>query len=122
MPLNENSTTKKRELKKGYMLNTFPQGKNLSVLEKFQMLKDAGFEGVEPNSHSDRKEILEARDKTGLAVASISCGTHTRFFSHPAASERKKGSDGLRQALQDAKAFGAKSVLVVAGGVDEKTT
>ena len=116
----EVSTPKKRDFKKGYMLNTFPQGKNLSMLEKFQMLKDAGFDGVEPNSHSDRKEILEARDKTGLAVASISCGTHTRFFSHPAAGERQKGLDGLKQALQDAKAFGAKSVLVVVGGVDEK--
>ncbi|MEO5804024.1 MAG: sugar phosphate isomerase/epimerase family protein [Verrucomicrobiota bacterium] len=122
MPSNENSPLKKRELKKGYMLNTFPQGKNLSTLDKFQMLKDAGFEGVEPNSHSDRAEVLDACDKTGLAVASISCGPHTRLFSHPAPSERQKGLDGLRQALQDAKAFGAKSVLVVAGGVDEKTS
>ena len=122
MPENQNSSPKKRGLKKGYMLNTFPQGKNLSLLEKFQMLKDAGFDGVEPNSHSDRKEILDAQEKTGLAVASISCGTHTRFFSNPAPGERKKGSDGLREALHDAKAFGAKSVLVVAGVVDEKTT
>jgi hexulose-6-phosphate isomerase len=118
----EVSTPKKRELKKGYMLNTFPQGKNLSMLEKFQMLKEAGFDGVEPNSHSDRNEILEAQDKTGLAVASISCGPHTRMFSHAAPSERKKGLDGLLHALRDAKAFCAKSILVVAVGVDEKTS
>jgi hexulose-6-phosphate isomerase len=85
-------------------------------------LKDAGFDGVEPNSHSDRKEVMEARDKTGLEIASISCGPHTRMFSHAAPGERQKGLDGLRQALQDAKVFGAKSVLVVAGIVDEKTT
>jgi hexulose-6-phosphate isomerase len=118
----ENSAPKKRTLKKGYMLNTFPQGKNLSLLAKFQMLKDAGFDGVEPNSHSDQNEVLEACEKTGLAIASISCGPHTRMFSHAAPSERKKGLDGLLHALRDAKAFGAKSILVVAGGVDEKTS
>jgi hexulose-6-phosphate isomerase len=118
----ENSAQKKRALKKGYMLNTFPQGKNLSLLEKIKLLKDAGFDGVEPNSHSDQNEVLEACEKTGLAIASISCGPHTRMFSHAAPSERKKGLDGLLHALRDAKAFGAKSILVVAGGVDEKTS
>jgi L-ribulose-5-phosphate 3-epimerase len=109
----------KRELKKGYMLNTFPEGKNYSLLEKFQMLKDAGFEGVEVRSHSDQKEVLEARDKTGLAIASVAAGPQTRPFSSPNPSERARAVDGLKQALRDAKTYGASSVLTVAGGVDE---
>ena len=102
------------------MLNTFPPGKKLSIADKFKLLKRAGFDGVEPNSHMDREELLAARDASGLEIASISCGGHTRMFSHPAPSERRKGIEGLRYALESAKLFGAKSVLVVAGGVSEK--
>ncbi len=110
----------KRELKKGYMLNTFPEGKNLSLLEKFQMLKDAGFEGVEVRSHYDQKEVLAARDKTGLAIPSVAAGQHTRPLSSPNPGDRARAVEGLKQALRDAKAYGASSVLTVAGIVDEK--
>src|SRR5688572_7749809 len=82
---------KKRALKKGYMLNAFPPAKNLKILDKFKLLKAAGFDGVEPNSHLDRAEILQAQEATGLEVASISCGDHTRMFSNQAPSERQKG-------------------------------
>ncbi len=102
------------------MLNTFPPAKGLSIADKFALLKAAGFDGVEPNSHLDREEVLKARDATELEIASISCGEHTRLFSHPARSERQKGVEGLRYALESAKVYGAKSVLVVAGGVSEK--
>jgi L-ribulose-5-phosphate 3-epimerase len=113
---------RKRSLKKGYMLNAFPQAKNLKMLDKFKMLKAAGFDGVEPNSHADRKDMLEARDQTGLEIASISCGDHSRMLALPAPSERQKGVDGLLYALETAKAAGAKSILVVAGGVNENIT
>src|SRR5262245_30637223 len=112
----------KRELKKGYMLNTFPEGKNFSTLEKFQLLKDTGFEGVEVRSHSDQKEILEARDKTGLAIPSVAAGPHTRPLASPNPSERARAVEGLKQALRDAKAYGASSVLTVCGGVDERVS
>lgn len=119
----ENIPVKKRPLKKGYMMSTFPKGKgNLSWLEKFQMLKDAGFDGAEPPSHVDPKEILKARDATGLAIASVVAGPHTRAMSAAAPSTRSKGADGLKQALRDAKVYGASSVLCVAGLVNENTS
>ena len=118
MPLAENSTTRKRELKKGFMLNTFPSAKNMTWLEKFKLLKEVGFEGVEPSSHLDQKEILKARDESGLEIASVSSGGHSRWLSEPTASLRKQGLDGLMQALRDAKAYGASSVLCVAGMVN----
>ncbi|MEZ4904224.1 MAG: hypothetical protein R2822_21965 [Spirosomataceae bacterium] len=46
----------------------------LSVLDKFKLLKDLGFDGVELDSPNnlDPKEILEARDKTGLELPALS--------------------------------------------------
>ena len=112
------ATGKKRDLKKGYMLNTFP-GKDLPPLEKFKMLKTAGFDGVEPPSHQDQDEMLRARDETGLQIPSVSCGHDARLLSHPNPEERTKGVDGIKQALRDAKRYGASSILVVPGGVDK---
>jgi L-ribulose-5-phosphate 3-epimerase len=112
----------KRPLKKGWMLNSFPEGKNFSLLEKFNMLKAAGFDGVEPNSHLDRDDVLKARDASGLEIASISCGEHSRLLSDQAPARRKQGVDGLLFALENAKAYGAKSILVVAGGVNENVS
>src|SRR2546429_6984336 len=99
---------KKRDLKKGYMLGTFP-GKDLPLIEKFKILKDAGFEGVEPPSHLDHEEVLRARDETGLAIPSVSCGKHSRALSHANPNERTAGVEGVKQALRDAKRYGASS-------------
>lgn len=117
----ENAVVKKRELKKGFMMSTFPaEGKKMTWLEKFKLLKATGFDGAEPPSHLDQKEILKARDEAGLEISSVVCGTHSRWLSEPAASVRQQGVEGLMQALRDAKAYGASSVLCVAGVVNEK--
>lgn len=120
---NEGATVpvRKRELKKGYFLNSFPAAK-YSLLDKFKMLKEAGFEGVEPPSHLNQDEVLKAAEETGLKIASVSTGAHSRMLSGANPTMRQQGVDGLKQALQDAKKYGASSVLVVAGGVDEKTS
>ena len=112
----------KRTLKKGYMLNAFPPLKKASLLDKFKMVKAAGFDGVEPNSSLDRDEILKAQQATGLEVASISCGDHTRMFADQAPPRRQQGVEGLIRAVETAHAAGAKSVLVVAGGVNENVS
>ncbi len=115
------ASVRKRPLKKGYMLNTFP-ARELPVLEKFRLLKAAGFEGVEPPSHMDQDEVLRARDATGLAVASVSCGAHSRMLANPSPAQRAKGVEGIQQALRDAKRYGAPAILVVPGGVTERIT
>ena len=117
----ESST--KRAFKKGYMLNTFPGGKkSLSVLGQFKLLKEAGFDGVEPSSELDPEEVLQARDATSLAIASVSCGTGTRSFASPKAAVREKATQELIRDLQNAKNYGASSVLVVPGGVSEEVS
>ena len=108
------ASDKKRAIKKAIMWGTV--GVKGSVLEKMKMVKEAGFEGVEPNSHMDQKEVIAALEATGLQAASVCCGTHWNLtLSHPSESIREKGLEGLKQSLRDAKAYGATSVLLVPG-------
>jgi len=107
----------KRNLKKGIWYAATP-GK--TVLEKFQAAKAAGFDGIEPHSHLDQDEVLRARDETGVAVTSVSCGQYSRGLSNPEAAKRAEAVEGVKQALRDAKRYGASSVLVVPGGVTEQ--
>ena len=105
---------KKRNLKKAIMWGTV--GVKGTVLEKMQLVKEAGFEGVEPNSHMSQDEVVEALDKTGLQAASVCCNTHWQLtLSHPSENIREKGLEGLRQTLRDAKRYGAGSILLVPG-------
>jgi hexulose-6-phosphate isomerase len=87
-----------------------------SVLEKFKAVKEAGFEGVEPMSHMNQDEVVKAFEETGLKAASVCCNTHWHLtLSHPSPETREKGLEGLKQALRDAKRYGATSVLLVPG-------
>jgi L-ribulose-5-phosphate 3-epimerase len=112
------ATTRRRDLKKGYMLNTFP-GKAVPLRQQFQMLKTAGFDGVEPRSHLDQDEVLRARDATGLEIPSVTCGTHSRMLAQPDPGVQTAGAEGIQQALRDARRYGASSILVVPGLVNE---
>ena len=109
----------KRNLKKGIWYSSAP-GK--TALEKFQAAKAAGFDGIEPPSHLDQDEVLRARDASGLAIPSVSCGQHSRGLASPDAAKRDEAVAGIKQALRDAKRYGASSILVVPGGVNEQVT
>jgi hexulose-6-phosphate isomerase len=91
-----------------------------SVLEKFQAVKAAGFEGVEPMSHMNQDEVVKALEETGLKAASVCCNTHwQKPLSHPDEKARQDGLEGLLHALKDAKRYGASSVLLVPGRVNK---
>jgi L-ribulose-5-phosphate 3-epimerase len=112
---------KKRQIKKAMMYATI--GYPGSVMQKLMAVKAAGFEGVEPMSHMRQEEVLEALDKSGLKAASVCCNTHWgKPLSHADASARQEGLEGLLQALKDAKAYGATSVLLVPGVVNKQVT
>jgi len=105
---------RKRALRKAIMWGTV--GVKGSTLEKMKQVKEAGFEGVEPNSHMDQDEVVAALEATGLKAASVCCGTHWNLtLSHPSESRREQGLEGLKQSLRDAKRYGAGSVLLVPG-------
>jgi L-ribulose-5-phosphate 3-epimerase len=103
---------KKREIKKAIMFATV--GVKGSVLEKFKAIKAAGFAGVEPMSHMNQDEVLKARDEAGLQTPSVCCSTHwTENMASPDAAMRERALAGLKQTLQDAKRYGASSVLFI---------
>jgi L-ribulose-5-phosphate 3-epimerase len=111
----------KRNIRKAIMYATV--GVKGSVLEKFQQVKDAGYEGVEAMSHMNQAEVLKARDATGLIVPSVCGSKHwDKTLSHPNESVREEGLQALLQTLQDAKAYGAKSVLLVPGVVNREVS
>lgn len=98
---------------------------NLSLLEKFQLLKEIGYDGVELNSPSDLelKEVLDARDKTGLTIHGVVNSVHWRqTLSDPNPEVRAQGLAGLKTALRDAAAYGATSVLLVPAVVSKEVS
>ena len=112
---------RKRRIKKAVMYATV--GVKGSVLEKFKAIQDAGFEGVEPMSHMNQDEVLKALEATGLKAASTCCGTHwEKPVSHPDPKVRQEGLEGLKQALRDAKRYGASSVLFVPAVVNKEVS
>ena len=113
---------KTRAMKKGFMFATLssPTSQKLSVLERFQLLSDAKFDGVEVGSAMNQTEVLVARDKTGIAIPSVVISTHwAKPLSDPNPAARQVGLDGLLQGLRDAKAYGASSVLLVPAVVNK---
>ena len=125
LPAFKPSRATPRANKKGFMFSTFraTPGKTQSLREKFQMLKTAGFHGLEIQSGNDQKEVLAARDAAGLEIPSVLLATHwTHPFTDPNPSKRETSVEALKIALRDAKAYGAKSVLVVPAVVNKTTS
>jgi L-ribulose-5-phosphate 3-epimerase len=111
----------KRDIRKAIMYDTVKL--HGTVLEKFQAVKTAGFEGIEPMSHMNQSEVLEALKTSGLAAASVCCSTHWKKpLSDPNPAVREEGLHGLEQALRDAKAYGASSVLLVPAVVNKQVS
>src|SRR2546430_16895980 len=105
------SAASHRKLRKAIMHSTI--GVKGSVLEKYRVMKEAGFEGVEPMGGMDREEVLAAFKETGLKAASVCDHIHwVKPLSAPDEGTRKLGLDGLLLSLQDARAYGAGSVQI----------
>ena len=93
-----------------------------SIEEKLELVKSLGFLGVEMDSPSniDKDEAVKARDKTGIVIHGVidSVHWHTRL-SDPNPEVRAKGLAALKGALEDARAYGADTVLLVPGKVSD---
>lgn len=116
---NETPTPAKRTFKKAIMWGTV--GMKGSLLEKMKAVKAAGFDGVEMTSHLDQAEVLKAREATGLEITSVCGERHWKLpLSHPDPKVREEGLAALKQTLRDAKAYGADSILLVPGVVNNE--
>ena len=97
-------------------------GEGDTVLAKFQLVKELGFDGIELDSPNglDRQEVLDARDQTGLPIHGVVDSVHWgKPFSHPNPKVRAEGVRALETALDDCKAYGGDTVLVVPAVVNK---
>ena len=109
---------KKRTLKKAVNLGMCKDG--ATVADKFKIIKDAGFDGIEINRPGEPPldEVIRARDASGLEVAGIICTTHwNKPLSSPDPAVREQGFNGLKLALQESAELGCNRVLLVPGVV-----
>jgi L-ribulose-5-phosphate 3-epimerase len=100
--------------KKAFMLGGRLNSAN--VVDQFQLLKDAGFDGVEIDAPSDiaRDDVLRARDKTGLIIHGVCGSRHWKDpLSDPDPKVVESGLAAIRQALADCKAYDGTTVLLV---------
>jgi hexulose-6-phosphate isomerase len=94
-----------------------------SVLEKFQLQKELGYDGMELVSpwNGDVEEVRAASEKTGMPVHAVVDMAHWEIrLSSPDPKVREKGVAILEQALRDAHSFGGSAVLLVPGKVTGK--
>lgn len=97
----------------------------LSVLDKFKLVKDLGFDGIEFNSPLDIpiKELLNARDKTGVEIPSTVNKDHWgKPLSDPDAEVRNFIIQSIGQSLEETKKLGGDTLLVVPGVVNDKVS
>ncbi len=110
-----------RTIRKGIMWGSNGVGK--TIREKFRSAKAAGFDGIEPMSHLNRDEVLRAMKETGLTVPSVCGEMHWKYLlSDPDPGVREKGVEALRLSIEDASIYGADTVLLVPGRVNETVT
>ncbi|MFN0205741.1 MAG: sugar phosphate isomerase/epimerase family protein [Planctomycetota bacterium] len=94
-----------------------------TLAEKFQLLKDLGFDGVEVNrpDAAPIDELLKARDAAKIEIANVVDSVHwSQTLGDPDPEIRKKGRESLEAALRDAKALDCKTVLLVPAVVNDK--
>jgi hexulose-6-phosphate isomerase len=111
---------KKRPIKKAVNLGMVKSSG--STLDKFKMIQDAGFDGVELNRPDalPLDDLLKAKSATGLAIANVICSTHWgKPLTHQDPAVREQGLRGLKLALQEAGELGSPAVLLVPGVVNK---
>ena len=96
-----------------------------TLLDKFKVLKELGFDGVEldsPNMHN-LDDVLRARDESGLEIHGVVDSVHWNdTLSHPDAEVRARGVEALKTAIRDSKAYGGTTVLLVPAKVDKQVS
>jgi len=94
---------------------------NMSLVEKFKMLKELGFDGIDVDQRVEHDDVRRAREESGLIVHGVVDYDHWKLpLSHPDAKVRAKGLETLQASLRDSKAYGGTTVLLVVGIVNKE--
>ncbi len=110
-------------LKKGLGFGMIKE--DLSLTDKFKLVKDLGFDGIELNSpvDLDKSEVIDAKEKSGIELPSVVNKDHwQKPLSDPDPQVRKEIIQSVAQSLQEVKDFGGDTVLIVPGVVNEKVS
>jgi hexulose-6-phosphate isomerase len=111
-------------IKKAVEFNMLP--KSLSILDAFQLAKDCGFEEIEcPTTPEQAKaeEMLAASKNTGLRIHSVMNQAHWTYpLSSPDPVAVEKSMEGMRASLNNAKRWGADTVLLVPAVVNPQVS
>ncbi len=108
-------------LKKGLGFGMIEE--DLSLVDKFKLAKDLGFDGIEFNSPIGVPitELITARDRTGIELPSVVNKDHWPHpLSDPDASVRQFTIDSVAKSLNEVRELGGDTVLVVPGVVNDK--
>ena len=119
----QNSAMRKVALKKSLGLGMIKE--ELSLTDKFKLVKDLGFDGVELNSPVDFSisEILKAKSASGIELPTVVNKDHwSAPLSDPDPAVRKKCIVSVAKSLQEVRDLGGDTVLVVPGVVNEKVS
>ena len=94
-------------------------------LEKLTLAKKLGIQGVEVDSPSglNKEEAKKAAEQTGVKIHGVIDSVHWRdTLSSPDEATRAKGLKALISGIEDAKFFGADTLLLVPGVVNKDAT
>lgn len=98
---------------------------DLSLVEKFKLVKSLGFDGVELNypHELDESEILEAKEESGIELPGTVNSLHWKKPpSHPDSSVRAECTDSMIEALEKTKLYGGTTVLLVPAVVNDEVS
>src|SRR6201996_5728308 len=104
--------------------NMLPE--KISIMERFQLAKDCGFERIEcptTRDQGDAEKMKAASEKTGLPIPSVMNMDHWAYpFSSADPTVVEKSLDGARVSIRNAHLWGASTVLLVPAVVNPQTT
>jgi L-ribulose-5-phosphate 3-epimerase len=110
--------------KKALLITMLPA--ELSFRDRFRLALDSGFAGIEMQTVADAaqaEEIRAASASTGLRIHSVMNMDHWKFPLSSADPEVVRQSvAGMKTSLDNAKLWGADTVLLVPGVVDARTS
>jgi len=110
-------------IKKAVLLSMLP--KSMSMLDRFKLAVDCGFEQIECPTTDDQvqvEEIKRAAEGSGLRIHSVMNMAHWKYpLSSPDSSVVAASMKGMETSLRNAHFWGADTVLLVPAVVDAKT-
>jgi hexulose-6-phosphate isomerase len=95
-------------------------GGNAPLVEKFKMLKEIGYDGIDIDQRVERADVKRAKEESGLVVHGVVDYDHWKLpLTHSDPAVRANGVEVLKESLRDAKEYGGTTVLLVVGIVNK---